>query len=502
MTTAFDVILIGSGVSSLTSAAILSKRGLSVCVLEQYKKPGGYLHSFKRFGHTYETGAHYLGGLEPGQPFHTMLSYLGVYDPDLFIALDPTGFDVFQFPTFEYSFPKGYRAVISSLSDLFPHEAKNIAAYFQQVASTVDSFQSQTDSREANLSQVIASLEISLAEKVRPLVKDEKVRAVLYGHCYLHGVEPHDVSFGHHALIIDSIIQSAYGIRRSGDALAQKFVDVIQKAGGVLRLGVAVTRLHTHNNRVTEVELANGERLSANHVISGTHPKATFRMLDANCLAPALKQRLANLPESQSIFGIYSEVTAPPNFAPLKNYYYFATENSSDLMKFKDFSDEPSVVFACRSDRAAPPNTLKYPLTLHSPGPMRWFTQSDARPGDARPADYQEKKDIIAEQVLNFVDKRVPGLRQGITRFETSTGFTNLRFNGSEGGSGYGIYHAKQYTGLRALGPRTRVENLFLTGQSTMMPGILAAAKSGLRAAGEIIGMKEIMEEIRQVGRV
>ena len=130
----YDVVMIGCGISSLTCAAILSKKGKSVLVLEQYNKPGGYMHCFSRFGERFDTGAHYVGGMGPAQPFRTLLSYLGVYESELFMPLNPDGFDVLHFPDFETSIPQGYDQVIARLSDQFPHDAEACALISQRFA--------------------------------------------------------------------------------------------------------------------------------------------------------------------------------------------------------------------------------------------------------------------------------------------------------------------------------------------------------------------------------
>ena len=44
----YDIIIIGSGISGLCSAALLSMEGKSVLVLEKHFKVGGYTHTFKR----------------------------------------------------------------------------------------------------------------------------------------------------------------------------------------------------------------------------------------------------------------------------------------------------------------------------------------------------------------------------------------------------------------------------------------------------------------------
>ncbi|MFB0908853.1 MAG: NAD(P)-binding protein, partial [Spirosomataceae bacterium] len=47
----YDTIVIGSGMGSLTTAAILSKEGQKVLVLERHYTAGGFTHVFKRKGY-------------------------------------------------------------------------------------------------------------------------------------------------------------------------------------------------------------------------------------------------------------------------------------------------------------------------------------------------------------------------------------------------------------------------------------------------------------------
>ena len=66
----YDVIIIGGGLGGLTSGVMLSKEGLSVCVLEKHSVIGGCLQSFIRNGYTLDTGMHYVGSLSEGQIMH------------------------------------------------------------------------------------------------------------------------------------------------------------------------------------------------------------------------------------------------------------------------------------------------------------------------------------------------------------------------------------------------------------------------------------------------
>jgi hypothetical protein len=53
-------------------------------------------------------------------------------------------------------------------------------------------------------------------------------------------------------------------------------------------------------------------------------------------------------------------------------------------------------------------------------------------------------------------------------------------------------------TGPRALGPRTRVRNLLLTGQNYLFPGLLGAAVSALRTSGHMVGIKAVLRELEK----
>ena len=73
-----DVLVIGAGIAGLTAAALLSKRGVKVCILEQNWLPGGCTSSYPRHGYTFEAGATTLVGLDAGMPLRLVLDETGI----------------------------------------------------------------------------------------------------------------------------------------------------------------------------------------------------------------------------------------------------------------------------------------------------------------------------------------------------------------------------------------------------------------------------------------
>jgi len=73
----YDVIVIGSGMGSLTAAALLSKEGKKVLVLERHYTAGGFTHVFKRKGYEWDVGIHYIGEVQnKNSPIRKMFDYV------------------------------------------------------------------------------------------------------------------------------------------------------------------------------------------------------------------------------------------------------------------------------------------------------------------------------------------------------------------------------------------------------------------------------------------
>lgn len=73
-----DAIVIGAGIAGLTTAALLTAKGLRVTVLEQNWLPGGCTSSYPRHGYIFESGATTLVGLDSGMPLRLVLDRTGI----------------------------------------------------------------------------------------------------------------------------------------------------------------------------------------------------------------------------------------------------------------------------------------------------------------------------------------------------------------------------------------------------------------------------------------
>lgn len=135
MSKPYDIVIIGSGLGGLCCATILSKEGYKVCVLEKNRQLGGSLQIFSRDKVIFDTGIHYIGGLDEGQNLYRYFKYLGLMDKLRLKRMDMDGFDRISFEgdETEYKHAQGYENFIRVLSEQFPGEEKNIRAYCEKM---------------------------------------------------------------------------------------------------------------------------------------------------------------------------------------------------------------------------------------------------------------------------------------------------------------------------------------------------------------------------------
>jgi len=83
-----EIVVVGAGIAGLTSAAILSKQGLSVTLIESHTQSGGCAGTFKRNNYIFDVGATQVAGLEKGGIHSRIFDFLDIPSPEATI-LDP-----------------------------------------------------------------------------------------------------------------------------------------------------------------------------------------------------------------------------------------------------------------------------------------------------------------------------------------------------------------------------------------------------------------------------
>jgi len=125
----YDVVIIGAGVSGLSSSAILSKAGLKVCVLDKAQHVGGYLQGFSRKGFRFDSALHWLN--QCGEEFgivSTIFKFLGTDYPKV---KHLKNIHRYKSETYDYLLTSNPDELKEHFIKDFPHEKKGIEKFFK-----------------------------------------------------------------------------------------------------------------------------------------------------------------------------------------------------------------------------------------------------------------------------------------------------------------------------------------------------------------------------------
>ena len=128
----YDVIMIGSGIGCLSTAAILSKEGKKVLVLERHYTAGGFTHVFKRRGYEWDVGIHYIGEVQrKNSAIRLLFDY--ITNSNLKWADMGPVYDRIIIGKKSYDFVKGVKNFRNKLVEYFPDEESSIKNYIDLI---------------------------------------------------------------------------------------------------------------------------------------------------------------------------------------------------------------------------------------------------------------------------------------------------------------------------------------------------------------------------------
>jgi phytoene dehydrogenase-like protein len=493
---AHDVVVIGSGMGGLSAGLVLAKKGFKVCVLEQHYRPGGCLHQFFRNRIPFETGFHYVGGVGSDGTLARYLRYLGVYGRLSFQPLDPDGFDLLRFPEFSFFVPNGWSAFVKRLEDAFPSEKEAIHRYAvvcKELCRGSHTFSFQPPSGEMG-----KLTRMALGDFLGGLTANRRLKAVLCGQSMLYGTPPAETPLEVHALVIDSMLQGASGVKGGGDALAAAMVEEIRSHGGVVRLRSRVTHLRMEGTRLSAAKLESGEEVRGRVFISNAHPKTTLALLPSGVMRPAYVHRVESMREGISCLSGYF-VTQDRSKLRRHNIYWLPSEDIDEVYRSHVFGEggkaEKGVFLSFPRDRdpdSVGPRVV-LALALMAYEEVEQFANSKTgKRGD----DYQKFKEWHGQTLQDCVEWLLPDLAGKLERVEVSTPLTHRDYTGTPRGAIYGVRHSVDQWGKYALHPRTRIDNLLLTGQNVLLPGVLGVTVSAFITCGFLLGFDELFGEV------
>ncbi len=498
----YNVAIIGSGLGGLECAYTLAKKGMSVCVIEKNNQVGGCLQSFKRWGEEFDTGFHYVGALGKGEILHKLFTHYGIADLPWY-QLDKEGFNQVVFRDKSFLLAGGYKNYIECLCSYFPQDREDIVRYvnfLEQVGNNITRpLLKENEGLEAN-----ALFARNAHEFMRDSFENQLLRAVVSGSSLKLELNKNTLPLYTFAQINSSYIQSAWRLCGGGSLIADKLVQNIQKEGGVVLTNSKAVEIREEGGNVQSVELENGEKIFADYFISNLNPQSTLGLIkESSFIRPIYRHRIHKLEQTFGMFTV--NILLKENKLPYLNrsiYYY-----TPDLTSPWDIPDATTqgrikaILINQQVPRSAYPSSptaaapVHYARVMDILAPMnysevqRWEGTAVGRRGEA----YKSFKQKKAEECIRIAENCIPGLKDSIENYITSTPLTYMNYTDTIQGSAYGIRKDCNNLIKTLLTPKTPLQNLFLTGQNLNLHGILGVSITSLLTCSEILGRENVV---------
>jgi phytoene dehydrogenase-like protein len=472
------IAIIGGGIAGLCAAVYARKCGYAEDVYEMGHVPGGLAMSWRRGQYTFETCLHWLLGSNPHRNMYARWQ------------------EVFDIGKLQFVDQEEYARVetedgrslvlytnVDRMEEEFLRAAPQDAAEIRKLASAVRRLTKlpvPDPDDPLTLVPMLPALPL-LRRMSRTSIRD-------YARRYTHPMLRKLLGDGEMAeLSMTALLFSlawmsdqnaGYAIGGS-QAIIRGIVENLRKLGGNLRLGARVEKIMVENDTAIGVQLAGGERIPADWVISAADGHATvYEMLSGKYTDQARAtafQTLKSFPSYVQVsLGVARDLSGQPALVSVLLDAPIALDPGTELSEasFRFFHFDPTF---------APPGKTAVTCFLPTRNFEYW---TDLEKGD--PARYRAEKHRVAEAVIEVLERRLPGVREAIEVWDVSTPATVIRFTGNWKGSMEGWLLTPE-SGLRPLSQELPGLRRFrMIGQWVMpgggLPSGLITARSAMRA--------------------
>lgn len=499
----YDLIVVGSGLGGLMCAYIFAKEGKSVCVLEKNNQVGGNLQTFSRDKCIFDTGIHYVGGLQEGQPLYNFFQYFGLMDVLKIKRLDEDGFEQMIFKdiskTFHYGM--GYENFIRVLCQDFPEEEKAIRKFVQDMQDICEKFPMYSGKEgEENFAEILEILSINLVEYLDQLTENKVLKNVLAATNLLYAGKADKTPLYVHALVINSYIESAYRMINGGSQIGNYLAKEIRKMGGKIIKHAEV--VHFEGEKLIEfVQTKNGIKYYADLFIANIHPDILMDMVPSSQIRPAYRNRLKNIENTTSTFIV--NLILKKNVVKYRNfniYYYDSIDVWEPIHSNKaNWPDAIACYFPAQANGSEYVDSLTLMAYMDMEPVKKWEnTFNTVAEKKYRGEDYEHFKNEEAQKLIHKAFEVLPELEGAIEKVYISTPLTYRDYIYSKNGSLYGFLKNSKEPLNSFLSPKTRIPNLLLTGQNLHLHGVYGVTVTAFKTCAEVFGNAYLVEKIRK----
>lgn len=426
------LVIIGGGVAGLCAAVYARKCGYEVELLEQHDNPGGLATSWKRGDYTFETCLHWLVGSKPDGTLHTQwqevcdIDSLSFVDTQEYLRLE----DEHGGSLSIYTDVDRLEKELLSVAPGDETEIRHLVSAIRQLGDLpMPGLDGSWSQKALGLVRIVPDLPL--------LWRLSHISVEEYGRRFTHPLLRRFFGAGAMGRLSVLALIVSLGWMSTGNAgyavggahaLIRLIADRLAALGGRVRYGAKVETILVEDDTAVGVELAGGEIVGADWVLSAADGHATiYEMLGGKYRDEAVDAAYDNFETFPSYLqvslGVARDLSDQPGYLTriLDQPLHIDPQTALADVSFRFFHFDPTF---------APKGKTAVTCFLPTHNFSFW---ADLRERD--PHMYQAEKHRIAEAIIGILDRRLPGIAADVEITDVSTPATVIRFTGNWKGS-------------------------------------------------------------------
>lgn len=479
----YDVIIIGGGLSGLENAYILSRAGMKVLLLESGKNIGGCIQTYRRGDFVFDTGFHYVGGLEEGQSLFSAFKYMGLLDLP-WKKLDKD-FDRIRIQDEDFSFCQDANEFFYRLSSEYPKDLEGLKELFKFMEITNNTQFSYFDPKYDFSSFPFKLIETGAWEYLNEKLHSNQLVNLLGATSLKMELRKESLPLFSFLHGNSSFLESSWRLKGDSSLLTDKLAKGIIDMGGEIHCNSKVVELIEHSGKIAAAKCSNGQIYESENFISSCHPRITCSMLKESKGIKAYKNRIDSL---ENTFGFFTtSICVKHGTMKYSNFNRYIYTNNGVW----DFDEDDNTVDRILVSSRVP-DEGEYVNQIDILTPISWkkLKKWENTSVGKRGFDYDEFKERISKECIKIAEQVIGSIN--IERIFNSTPLTYRDYTGTLYGSAYGVRKDFRNPSITMLSPRTPIKNLFLTGQNLMLHGIHGVTVTSMATCAELLGREWI----------
>ena len=492
-----EVVVVGAGIAGLTSAAILSKLGVSVTLIESHTQSGGCAGTFKRKNYIFDVGATQVAGFEEGGIHSKIFKFLDIPLPEATI-LNPACIVDLNDGSNPINIWYDKNKWITEREMQFPGSRR-----FWQICSLIH----QSNWTFANnnpvlpiknlwdLSQLFKALvplnlftgillKSTMFDLLRICGLSEDKRLIKFLNLQLKLYSQEDV-FNTAALYGSTVLQMSqnphglWHLKKSMQALSEALEDSLQKTGVNIIFGQKVNSISFDDISKRWKVSASSKKKSLNYyaddVIYTPPPQSLLKNLEGSLeINQKYKNRIKSLPDPSGALVFYSALKKEHIKNTSSSHYQVVSHDLGSL--FVSISEE--------GDGRAPKGEITLIASLFTKT-KSWFNLDKS--------EYIEKKKEYLKKISSELESQFDIASENWLHKELATPLGFEKWTNRPNGIVGGLGQNPDTFGLFGLSSRTPFQGLWLCGDSIYPgEGTAGVSQSALMVSRQILASKGI----------